>query len=108
MSSRSLTAGQKQLTNAFWQSFDQEFKPYVNEIRYLAKEVTSEIKLARELVHSQEQKLQVMERAAESKQRSTFRKFIPAVEKDLDEIKELQLQQFKRRSSENFLASYEE
>jgi hypothetical protein len=94
-----LTSGQKQLANAFWQSFDQEFRPYTNEIQSLAKQVTHEIEFAKVLVERQEQKLQEMERAAASKQRSIFQKFIPAVETELDTIKKLQLQLSARRSS---------
>ncbi|KEY68152.1 hypothetical protein S7711_08340 [Stachybotrys chartarum IBT 7711] len=90
---------QKQLANAFWQSFDQEFRPYTNEIQSLAKQVTHEIEFAKVLVERQEQKLQEMERAAASKQRSRFQRFIPAVETELDTIKKLQLQQSTRRSS---------
>lgn len=101
-SNRLLAAGQKQLWNAFCQSFDQEFKPDVDNIKKLGKEVKDEIALAKAYADRQDQELQEKERAAQSRQRSRVKKFIPKVENELDKIKELQLQQSTRRSSQYF------
>lgn len=87
---------------AFYQSFDQEFKPDVNDIKRLGNEVKNEIVLAKAQADRQDQELQEKERAAASKQRSRLRKFIPNVENELDTIKKLQVQQSMLRSSEYF------
>ncbi|KAH7304083.1 hypothetical protein B0I35DRAFT_401700 [Stachybotrys elegans] len=104
---------QKQLLKAFSQSFSQEFRPDVNDIRNLAKEVTSEINLAKFLVDDQEQKLQAMERAAASKQRLVLQKFIPRMEKGLDTVNKLRMEKSMRQSREEqqklfeFLSSHD-
>jgi len=92
---------QKRLGIAFRQSFEQEFRPDVNDIRHLGKVVKDEIALAEAHADRQDQLLQERERSAASMQRSRLRKFIPKVENELDTIKELQLQQSARRSSQH-------
>jgi len=94
-----LVTGQSQLLNAFWQSFDQEFKPDVEEIQKLGKEVKEEIAFAKTLADRLDHELQEKERAAASRQRSTLKKFMGKTSNELDTIKKLQLQQSKRRSS---------
>ncbi|KAL5585649.1 hypothetical protein FOVSG1_013341 [Fusarium oxysporum f. sp. vasinfectum] len=89
---------QKQLRIAFFHSFEQEFEPDANDIQRQGKEVKDEIKLAKAQTDRQEQVLQEKERVAASKQRSRLRKFIPKVERELDTIKELQIQRSTRRS----------
>jgi hypothetical protein len=93
--------GQKQLRIAFFHSFEQEFEPDANDIQRLGKEVKDEIKLAKAQTDRQDQVLQEKERVAASKQRSRLRKFIPEVERELDTIKELQIQRSTRRSSQS-------
>lgn len=88
------------MLNAFRQSFEQEFKPDVDDIQRLGKEVTNEITLAKALADRQDQELQKKERVAASRQRSTLKRFIPKIENELDEIKKLQLLQSIRQSSE--------
>ncbi|KAH7247482.1 ankyrin repeat protein [Fusarium redolens] len=89
---------QKQLRIAFFQSFEQEFEPDANDIQRLGKEVEDEIKLAKAQTDRQDQMLQEKERVDALKQRSRLRKFIPKVERQLDSIKELQIQRSTRRS----------
>jgi hypothetical protein len=71
----------------------------VNDIQRLGKEVKDEINLAKAQIDHQEQVLQEKERVAASKQRTRLKKFIPKVERELDTIKELQIQRSTRRSS---------
>ena len=73
----------------------------MNDIRHLGKVVKDEIALAEAHADRQDQLLQERERSAASMQRSRLRKFIPKVENELDTIKELQLQQSARRSSQH-------
>ncbi|KAK4172309.1 hypothetical protein QBC36DRAFT_294484 [Triangularia setosa] len=91
---------QKQLWNAFFQGFNQEFKPYVDDIQKLGKEAKDEIALAKAHADCQDQKLQEKERVAQSRQRSRVKRFIPKAEKELETIKELQLQQSTRQLRE--------
>ncbi|KAM0273218.1 hypothetical protein ACHAQH_008386 [Verticillium albo-atrum] len=95
------TVGHKQLANAVWRSFKEEFKPYVDDIQGLAKEVQHEIHLAKALVDRQDRELQEKEREIASKERSAFRKFIPVTGKKLETIQKLQVQQATRLSQED-------
>ncbi|KAK4160352.1 NACHT domain protein [Cladorrhinum sp. PSN259] len=99
-SNRLLTAGQKQLLNALYQDFDQEFKPDLDDIQKLGMEVKDEIALAKAHADRQDQELQEKERVAQSRQRSRVKRFIPKVEKELETIKELQLRQSTRQLRE--------
>ena len=96
-------AGQQQLKKAFFQSFDQEFRPDIQNIQKLGEEVKDEIALAKALIDRQDQHLQELERVAASKGRSILQNFIPKVKNELGTIKELQIQQSSRRSSQYFL-----
>jgi hypothetical protein len=95
----SLVIGQKQLANAFRQSFESEFMPFKNDVQRLAQEVSHEVKLAQALAYRQDQALQEAERAAASKQRLSLWRFMPEVGTHLDTIKRLQVQQATRKSS---------
>jgi hypothetical protein len=85
--------------NALWQSSGQEFKSDVDAIQLLAKEVKAEIKLTKAYIDDVERMLQERDRLAASEQRRTLGRFMPKVEKDLESINRLQLQQSTRRSS---------
>ncbi|XWX00732.1 hypothetical protein V2A60_008753 [Cordyceps javanica] len=90
----------QQLQNALFQSLEKEFQPFVQDIQKLGKEVKDEVASATALANYQDQKLQAIERKAASKNRSRLRAFVPTVENDLDEIKEMSRQQSTRRSRE--------
>jgi Skp family chaperone for outer membrane proteins len=94
--------GQRQLLNAFWQSFEQEFKPDMEEIQKSGEEVKEEIAFAQAQADRLDRELQDKERAAASRQRSKLGKFIGNTREDLETIKKMQLQQSKRRSSQYF------
>ena len=74
----------------------------MDEIQKLGKEVKDEIALAKAHADRQDQELQEKERVAQSRQRSRVKKFIPKAEKELETIKELQLQQSTRQLSQYF------
>jgi DNA-binding transcriptional regulator GbsR (MarR family) len=86
----------KQLMAAF--RFEQEFEPDASDIRRMGKNVKEEINFAKAQADRQDQMLQEKERVAASKQRLRLRKFVPKVERELDTIKELQVQRSTRRS----------
>lgn len=97
--------GQQQLKKAIYQSFEQELQPDVQSIEKLGQEVKDEIALAAALAECQDQQLQTMERQAASKDRSRLRAFIPKVEVNLREMKEMHIQQSSRISSSYFLVA---
>jgi hypothetical protein len=74
----------------------------VEAIRKLGKEAKDEIALAKAQADRQDQELQAKEREAASRQRSRLQKFTGETEKELNIIKNLQLLQSKRRSSQYF------
>lgn len=92
--------GQQHLKKVILKSFEQEFQPDVQEIQMLSKEIKQEITLAKAIVDSEEQKLHELERVASSKGRLSLQTFIPKAENKLGEIKQLQIQQAARISSE--------
>ncbi|KAF4332948.1 ankyrin repeat [Fusarium beomiforme] len=83
------TKGQKQLVNALWQSFDQEFKPDVDDIQRCGDEVREEITFAKAQADRQYQELQKKE-GETAKQR--LGSFMSLSRNKLDKIKEMQLQ----------------
>lgn len=87
--------------NAFRQSFDQEFKPHVSDIQRLGKEVKEAIDFAKTKADLDEHNLQRKERDAASKQRSMIGKLVPQAKRELETIKNLQLQQSERQSSQS-------
>lgn len=90
--------GRKQILNSFVQSFSKEFAPYLNEIRRLGEEVGAEIHLAKAFADYQEQRLQVVERAAAAESRATLGAFLPNAERDFKSIKTSQALQHARKS----------
>jgi len=64
------------------QSFDQEFKPGLDEIAKLAREVKQEVTLAAIKALQQEQCLQAHERKESSRSRSLLRRYIPSADED--------------------------
>ncbi len=81
------------MKNAFRQSFEQEFKPFESAIENAAKEVKEEIYSAKAHLDHQEQMLQQLERDDASKDREKWRKLIPKMGNNLENIQKLQLQQ---------------
>ncbi|KAI0538686.1 hypothetical protein GGR58DRAFT_512830 [Xylaria digitata] len=72
---------QKQVLNAFWNSFEQEFKPDIDDIQRFSNHVKEEIALTQAQADSQEQKLQAMERENASLNRLNARKFFSRTDK---------------------------
>jgi hypothetical protein len=90
------TKGQKQLMNALWRSFDQEFKPDAVDIQRCGDEVREEIYFAKAQADRQHQDLQKKEGKA-AKQR--LGSFMSLSKNKLDKIKEMQLQRDQLESS---------
>lgn len=93
-------SGQQKLKRAILQSFEQEMQSDVQEIQKLGKDVKAEIDLAAAHAERQDQRLQAQERKNATRSRSRLRSFMPKVERGLDEIRAMQLQQSTRKSSE--------
>jgi hypothetical protein len=81
------------LIRALWSSIEKDFAPETAEVQHLAKQVTAEIRLAKDLVDHREQRLQALERAAAAEQRSMLQRFVPKVGRELDTLKRMQLEQ---------------
>ncbi|KAI0548370.1 hypothetical protein F4679DRAFT_574172 [Xylaria curta] len=89
----------KQLLQAFWSSFEQEFKPDIDNIQKYSNQVKEEITLAQAQVDSQEQQLQALEREEASVTRSTARKFFLRTDDRLNQMREWQVQSNERKKS---------
>ncbi|KAI0976277.1 hypothetical protein F4678DRAFT_482490 [Xylaria arbuscula] len=87
----------KQLLQAFWNSFEQEFKPDIDSIQKCSKNVKDEIGLAQAQAYSQEQHLQALERENASLNRSTAQKFFSRTDKRLHQIREWEIQRNARK-----------
>lgn len=88
--------GSSQLWNAIRKSFDQEFEPYIDDIKRLSCEVKEEIQLAKAQADEQDKQLQKAWREAEGRSRSHLRGMLWRTSDKLDAIKDMQLQQKKR------------
>ncbi|KAH7033561.1 uncharacterized protein B0I36DRAFT_110490 [Microdochium trichocladiopsis] len=95
----------QQLLNAVFQSFEQEFKPDIDGIARLAKEVKEEINLATTLAQHQEQQCQGQERKAAQLSRYFLQRYIPKLDQDLQFVKIRQSKQERIRLLEQ-LCSY--
>lgn len=88
----------EQVFRAFWNSFEQEFKPDIDNIQRCSNHVKERIALAQTLVNLQEQQLQALEREKASTSRSAARKFFLRTDNRLDKIQELQVQSNARKT----------
>ncbi|KAJ6783166.1 hypothetical protein PWT90_03737 [Aphanocladium album] len=94
---------QQKLKKAILQSFEQELQSDLNDIHNLGKEVKAEIALAAVHAERQDQKLQALDRTSAAKSRSRLLSLMPRVERGLDEINEMRLNQSIRKSREERL-----
>lgn len=94
--------GQQQILRAFWNSFEQEFKPHIDNIQRCSNHVKEQIALAQALANSQEQQLQALEREKALTTRSAARKFFSRTDSRLDKIQELQVQSNARKTRQYF------
>lgn len=75
----------KQILQAFWNSFEQEFESDIKDIRSRSDYVKEEIALAQAQVNAQEQQLQTMERENACRGRSVAMKMLSRTEKQMRE-----------------------
>jgi hypothetical protein len=80
--------GPKQVLNAFWQSFEQEFKSDIGMIQRCGDEVRGEMVLAKAQADLQDQELQRKEREAASGHRRKLREILSRTGDNIDTIKE--------------------
>lgn len=102
LSIRLTKPGREQVFRAFWNSFEQEFKPDIDNIQRCSNHVKERIALAQTLVNLQEQQLQALEREKASTSRSAARKFFLRTDNRLDKIQELQVQSNARKTRQYF------
>ncbi len=91
-------SGREQLSQAFWNSFEQEFKPDIENIQRCSNHVKEEIALAQAQADSQEQQLQALEREKASINRSRARRFYLRTDGSLDQMREWQMQSDARKT----------
>ncbi|KAJ2896038.1 hypothetical protein MKZ38_005923 [Zalerion maritima] len=87
----------QQFFSSFWQSFDQEFKPDVEDVKRWANEVREEIALAKAQADYQDQELGKKEREDASSHRQKVKAFLSRTGNDIDMFKEKQLERDVRR-----------
>ncbi|KAI0905239.1 hypothetical protein F4823DRAFT_611766, partial [Ustulina deusta] len=91
-------SGREQLSQAFWNSFEQEFKPDIENIQRCSNHVKEEIALAQAQADSQEQQLQALEREKASINRSRARRFYLRTDGSLDQMREWKMQSDARKT----------
>ncbi|KAI1404230.1 ankyrin repeat-containing domain protein [Hypoxylon fuscum] len=87
-----------QVLRAFWTSFEQEFKPDLDDIQRCSNYVKSQINLAKAQADNRDQQLQAQERAEASVNRTSMRSFFSRQDKTFDNITEWRLQREKQRA----------
>ncbi|KAM5356809.1 hypothetical protein ACJ41O_003455 [Fusarium nematophilum] len=80
-----------QLIHAFWESFQQEFKPDLDEIRNQAENVEREIDLARAQAEHRNQELERLEREQAASSRMSLGRFISRSNGQFNKMHEWQL-----------------
>lgn len=75
-------------------------KPDMQSIQTSGHQVKEEIRLAVARAQRDDEALQVKERKAASQGRSMLRNFIPKMEREFREIRDMQIQQSNRKTSE--------
>lgn len=93
--------GRKQLLQAFWSSFEQEFEQDIKTIRSRSDDVKEEIALAQAQINAQEQQLQAMERENASLSRSVATKFFSRSDTRLKKLHEWEIQKNARKIREH-------
>jgi hypothetical protein len=78
-------------------SFEQEFKPDVDDIQRYSEDVYNAIALAKAKADKQDQQLQIREREEASNFRNMFKSFLPQRTDKLDEAHRLMLQSHERQ-----------
>ncbi|KAI0440131.1 hypothetical protein F4803DRAFT_528501 [Xylaria telfairii] len=88
----------EQVLRAFWNSFEREFKPDIDNIQRCSNHVKEEIALAQAQADSQEQQLQALEREQASMNRSMVQKLFSRTDNRVDKIHQWQLQSNARKT----------
>lgn len=90
----------KRWVKAFLESFDQEFKPDLEDVQHHASDVEHEIRLAHAQAVRQDQQLQAMERQEAKESRLSVHRFISRMDGTSNNIQTMQLQRDERRARE--------
>ncbi|KAJ3562144.1 hypothetical protein NPX13_g8673 [Xylaria arbuscula] len=90
----------RQIREAFYRSFDQEFRPDTDDIRRCSKNVKDAISLAKAHVDAQEQKLQAEERTEAAKERIWLKTITSRTQSDNNSIRLLLLRKVERDEQE--------
>ncbi|KAK8070548.1 hypothetical protein PG997_010751 [Apiospora hydei] len=88
------------ILKSLWSSFEQEFKPDIDEVQRYSDSVEQEIHFAKAQADQQDQQLQVMERQEALKSRSLIDRFTGRADEKLRRMHEMQLQRDQRESTE--------
>ncbi|ORY61553.1 uncharacterized protein BCR38DRAFT_373468, partial [Pseudomassariella vexata] len=78
---------QNQVIQAFWKSFEQEFRPDKDNIQRCSDDVKTAIDLAKAQADLQDQQLQAQERKEALKTRRTLKNFISRHDSQLDQLR---------------------
>lgn len=85
------------LLKAFWESFEQEFKPDMDDIQRCSADVKADLALAKAHADHRDQQLQSRERKRQSGTRQKLHKFISRTDDKLDN---LELERDQQRAGE--------
>ncbi|KAH8812078.1 hypothetical protein F5884DRAFT_831783 [Xylogone sp. PMI_703] len=91
---------QTHILKSFWTSFEQEFKPVINDIQRCSTDVKEELALAKAQADVRDQQLQIIERKEASESRQRLNGFLSRRDKELEKIKEWKLQRDEQRARE--------
>ena len=92
-----LKIGHDQVLRAFWNSFEQEFKPDIDAIQRYSDYVQREITLAKAQADRQDQQLQAREREEALQSRRGLNSFFSQNTTQLAEIREWEVQRHERQ-----------
>jgi hypothetical protein len=92
--------GQTKLLNSLWQSFEQEFRPDMDDIRRCSSNVKEELLLAKAQADYQDQQLQGVERKEASDHRRGLTRFMSRMTSGMDKTESMQVQRDEREASE--------
>ncbi|KAH7113921.1 hypothetical protein B0J13DRAFT_460468, partial [Dactylonectria estremocensis] len=91
---------QAKFLNSLWQSFEQEFRPDMDDIRRCSSNVKEELLLAKAQADYQDQQLQGVERKEASDYRRGLTRFMSRMTSNMDKTESMQVQRDEREARE--------